>query len=386
MSNVFLDEISLDKGSHKAMPLYQQIYRQLLEMIETGVLNPGDKLPATAYLAKTWQVTYRTVKAAYDLLIQDGAITVLTNKHVVVADRATAAAMQEKALSVAFVTCHHDDPYYALVAMGIRRFAVENHWEYVMVDVGASKQRFIDAVSSPCDDFNGMLLLPFEIAGYAEAVEQAMACGKSVVFVDRVLPGVKASSVEVDHFSVAFQATNHLLTEHNRPVYYLAFVDNPSGARDWYRGWAAAMQTHNVTALQDYTCDLAIPEVRLADTLDVGLKYCIDAARHLFDTHAEEVYCIFAGNDFIARGVYIAAQERGLQIGRDVFVVGSNDMPLAEKLEVPLTSVRTVPQPEALGYQAARVLYQHMTGKINNPVRRLLPVELVVRASSLPRS
>jgi len=379
-----LDSIQLDKKQKKEIPLYQQIRRGLTNKIQDNSIKPGDTLPSITYLSKKWDVTYRTIKSAYDLLEEDGIVSFRMGKCIVADDHKDKKDVSKRTYSIVYISCHHDDPYYALASAGIRRFSLEKGIEYVMIDVGNSKKRFADAVSSPGEDVDGLLILPFEVPGYKKIVQDTVDAGRKVVFVDRVLPGVGASSVEVDHFSVAFEATSHLLQTHNRPVYYLAFVDNPSGARDWFKGWSSAMQSHNHFAdLDDYVVDLAIGEERLAETLDVGLEYSIHAARKLFQTQKEDKYCIFSGNDFIARGVYIAAKELGLEIGKDVFLVGSNDMPFAAKMEVPLSSVRPIPSIEHVGYQAAKLLYEHLTGSIENSVRQLIPVELVVRASSV---
>lgn len=383
VSDIVLDSMQLDKRRNKTLPLYQQIRRGLFSKIKDHSLRPGDTLPSIAYLSKKWDVTYRTIKSAYDLLEEDGVVSFKMGKCIVADDDISKSNQDERACCISYITCHHDDPYYALASAGIRRFALEKGIEYVMVDVSNSNTRFLDAVNSPGEDVDGLLILPFEVPGYQEVVQKTIDAGKPVVFLDRVLPGVKASSVEVDHFSVAFQATNHLLEIHNQPVYYLSFVDNPSGARDWFKGWSSAMKSHcNFSSLDKYIIDLAIQEERLAETIDVGLDYSIQAARKLFKTHKEDKYCIFTGNDFIARGVYIAAKEYGLGIGKDVFLVGSNDMPFAAKMEVPLSSVRPIPSTEHIGYHAAKLLYEHLTGSIRNSVRHLIPVELVVRASS----
>ncbi|HEY9219132.1 MAG TPA: LacI family DNA-binding transcriptional regulator [Phenylobacterium sp.] len=49
---------------------------------------------------------------------------------------------------------------------------------------------------------------------------------------------------------------------------------------------------------------------------------------------------IFTGNDEMAAGVYKAARDAGLEIPRDLSVVGYDDSPLAERLWPPLTTVR----------------------------------------------
>jgi DNA-binding LacI/PurR family transcriptional regulator len=377
------DHIVLEKKRFKKLPLYQQIREQIQQNIISKEIAPGAPLPSIAYLAKKWNVTYRTIKAAYDLLEKDGIINYRTNKsveiasnHAVVSERAT------KKFSLVYIACHHDDPYYAIAYEGIRSFAVENNAELMLISVGSSHKRFIDAVLNPGEGTDGMIILPFETPDFKDAVKSALEFGKRLVFLDRFLPDVEASSVEADHYSVAYQATTHLISLHNKPVYYLAFVNNPSGARDWFKGWCSAMNNYGYFDLQPYVFDFPVAEERLADTVDLGLEYSIEAAIKLFESRKEEEYCIFSGNDFIARGVYIAAEKMGLRIGRDVFIVGSGNMPFDDRLPVPLSSVRTVPSTQELGYQAAKLLYEHLMGTAKHPARRLLPVELIARESS----
>lgn len=379
-----VDNIVLDKNCNKKRPLYQQIREQIHKNIESQDISDLQQLPSIAYLAKKWNVTYRTIKAAYDLLEEDGLISYENRKLVkVVPTKAASEEKITKKFSLVYITCHHDDPYYAIAYQGIRNFAIENELELMLIDVGSSKKRFVDAVLNPGEGIDGMLILPFETPGFEEAVKKTIEAGRKVVFFDRFLPNIEASSVEADHYSVAYQATTHLISRHNRPVYYLAFVDNPSGARFWFKGWASAMSNHGYFDLKPYIFDFPVPEEKLADTVDLGLEYSIEAAVKLFETRKEETYSIFSGNDFIARGVYIAAERMGLRIGKDIYIVGSGNLPFVDKLPVPLSSVRTVPSTHDLGYQAAKLLYEHITGAVKHPVRRLLPVELVVRQSSI---
>jgi DNA-binding LacI/PurR family transcriptional regulator len=385
-----IDNVVLDKNRSKKLPLYQQIREQIQNNIATQNIVDGEQLPSIAYLAKKWGVTYRTIKSAYDLLEQDGLINFENSKSVKVVSNVSKIVPVEKEkrvskFSLAYITCHHDDAYYSIAYQGIRNFCIENELELMLIDVGASRKRFIDTVMNPGEAIDGMLILPFETPGFEEAVKKSAESGKKIVFLDRFLPNIEASSVEADHFSIAYQATTHLITTHDMPVYYLAFVKSPSGARFWYKGWSSAMDAYGYINRNPYVFDFPVAEEKLADTVDIGLEYSVNAAIELFKTRKERKYCIFSGNDFIARGIYIAAEKLGLEIGKDVFIVGSNNMPFAERMPVPLSSVKTVPSIQELGYQAARLLYEHLTGSVKHPVRRLLPVELVIRQSSVGR-
>ena len=92
---------------------------------------------------------------------------------------------------------------------------------------------------------------------------------------------------------------------------------------------------------------------------------------------------IYADDDLLAGGVYLAARELGLRIPDDVSVVGFDDLPFARVFEPPLTTIGI--DAEALGSTAFDVLEESMTGGGDEPpASRVLPVELIVRGSTGP--
>ncbi len=64
-------EIEFQSG----VPLYEQIAHQVLELIEEGVLNPGDQLPTTRELAVKLNINFNTVARAYRMLDQGEIIS-----------------------------------------------------------------------------------------------------------------------------------------------------------------------------------------------------------------------------------------------------------------------------------------------------------------------
>ena len=64
-------EIEFQSG----IPLYEQIAHQVLELIEDGVLDPGDQLPTTRELAVKLGVNFNTVARAYRMLDQGEIIS-----------------------------------------------------------------------------------------------------------------------------------------------------------------------------------------------------------------------------------------------------------------------------------------------------------------------
>ena len=91
---------------------------------------------------------------------------------------------------------------------------------------------------------------------------------------------------------------------------------------------------------------------------------------------------IVAFNDLMALGALSAAQERGLEVGRDISITGFDDIPMAEHSHPPLT---TLHQPiYHIGAQVCAMLIQIVQG--NEPKTRqiLLKPELIVRRSTGP--
>ncbi|MRH29891.1 substrate-binding domain-containing protein [Microbacterium sp. SYP-A9085] len=89
---------------------------------------------------------------------------------------------------------------------------------------------------------------------------------------------------------------------------------------------------------------------------------------------------VVAGNDLIAVGVLRALRAHGLATPGDVSVVGFNDMPFAEDLNPPLTTVH-IPHHE-MGVQAARLLLEGIESGAQHGITITLPAELVVRSST----
>ena len=93
---------------------------------------------------------------------------------------------------------------------------------------------------------------------------------------------------------------------------------------------------------------------------------------------------IVCANDRLAIGALDALKRKGLKCPEDVSVTGYNDMPLMERLNPPLTTVRI--QPYDVGWHAADIVLRLAVGETDrsDPPHEILPVELVVRSSTAP--
>nr|WP_267899382.1 LacI family DNA-binding transcriptional regulator [Streptomyces triticagri] len=127
--------------------------------------------------------------------------------------------------------------------------------------------------------------------------------------------------------------------------------------------------------------ELAAPGEELGEPLVQRTLFTVEggqaAGTALLDQGCTGIVC---GSDLMALGVVRAARARGLEVPRDVSVVGFDDSPLAAFTDPPLTTVR---QPvSAMASAAVDALLEEIRG---NPVQRtefVFQPELVVRGST----
>jgi len=91
---------------------------------------------------------------------------------------------------------------------------------------------------------------------------------------------------------------------------------------------------------------------------------------------------LICGNDIIAHGAIYAAQSLGLDLPRDLSIVGIGDFKGSAEIEPGLTTVRL--PAKRIGRGAADMIAALIEGQTPEPPRVLLPSELMLRKSTCP--
>lgn len=136
------------------------------------------------------------------------------------------------------------------------------------------------------------------------------------------------------------------------------------------------MREHFLASLQE----LGLAE-RQVDLVEAGLS--IEAGRLAFKQAAAKgrrYDGVFCANDLCAMGVMEAAEELGQSPGKQIAIVGIDDMEVSSFARVSLSSIR---QPyEQIAEKAMRELLRAIQSKTMPKIQLCLPAELVVRNSS----
>jgi len=182
-------------------------------------------------------------------------------------------------------------------------------------------------------------------------------------------PDLQVPSVDVDNEAGARLATEHLISLGHRRIACVIFDLSFTSARERLAGYTAALRAAGIEPDPDLIAETGY---RASDARV--------AATRLLEHH--QFTAVFAAADLTAAAVLGAVRATGRRIPGDISLVGFDDIPLAEFLDPPLTTIR-VPASE-VGEAVGRALLDRLAGN-REATRTILPVELITRSSVSPR-
>ena len=367
------------------MALKKIVVSKLKNSIASGIYKEGQRLDTERQLSEQFGVSRKTIQEAILELEKSGLIVKERYKGARIAKAAAEKfdSSSNKGAVMLIRWLNEGISYY--ISQGVIEAAREYGTEPIIFDAKSSHERFVNAITDPPREIKGIIMAPFDRPDYRAAVDKSIKAGIKIVFVDRYFASCDhVSNVVVDDFSGGYSATDHLIRSHNCPVYFVGHkASEPVSYR--YDGWKSAMLFHGFDNIPDYSV-LPYPEVEESDYIVSSHdKFFNFIKEKILEKHkrTKQKCCIFAIEDGHARVIYDIANEVGLTIGKELFVVGFDDRPFCKRLDPPLSSVYQ-PQ-EKLGYVACKLVYEQILtpSEAQSPVHRVLPVKLRIRGSSV---
>ena len=270
-----------------------------------------------------------------------------------------------RAEAIGLVTPDIGNPFFAQLAAVVESEAERHGYAVYMTSTHGDRAREIEAIRRMRDrHVDGLILMTNRPDDGSLA--HLLADDDRVVLMDEDVPGIGLSRVFVENTRGAYMATRHLIAAGHK---HIALIGGPPGlmsVRERLAGYHQAMEEADLP--------VGTEDVRLREySRDFGRV----ATEQLLQS-ATPPSAIFACSDYLAVGVLQALQAAGLSVPENVSLVGFDDMPFAEMVNPPLTTVR---QPVAeMGRMAVDQLMALLNGVAASPLTRL-PVDLVVRRS-----
>lgn len=196
--------------------------------------------------------------------------------------------------------------------------------------------------------------------------------GVPLVLFDRVSDALDVSSVVVNDYAGAFEATRHLIEQGCRRIAHIGGQQHVSIFNQRLKGYMAALNMHGIAVDDDLIVhgNLSIKSGRECMARLLSLPHPPDA--------------VFAVEDFTALGAVQATKAAGKRLPEDIAIIGFANEAFGEYITPSLSTVNQ--QTVRMGEEAARLFFEvlrHSDYYAAHPRKVVLEPELICRESSL---
>jgi len=193
-----------------------------------------------------------------------------------------------------------------------------------------------------------------------------------IIFFDRKKDVAGISSVTIDDYEAGYLATEHLIQQGCKNICHFSGNLNLEIYENRYRGY--------VTALKDN--GLALKKDNVITTVS-SIASGAEAVKKLWSKNTVPD-AIFSSSDFAALGACKELKARGIDIPREVAVIGFSNEPFTEFMELPISSVDQTPV--LMGKKAGVVFLESISDNFSDASlskKVVLKPELLIRKSSM---
>ena len=347
-----------------------------------------DPIPSALHLSELYAVSRNTIRRMLKELEAEGTLLRCSNNRFLristpkQADRENKAKtklrLRTKRSVIGWFYSGSRDQLIVERTKGIERFVEENDLELRVVTSIHGHEPILDLLENIQDcGINGVIVANHPLPRYTETLNHLRDIHFPVVIACGQPTSSDMNVVAEDDFHGIYAATTYLLGTYDCPVYFLGGPGNIEERKEAYRQamWDAGLGPEVNKRIQ-----VLKPEMDAPQNWDMRQKMLLPGKLiRPFLSGLKLPVGIVCANDYIAFGVYEASCELGIKVGRDLLVTGFGDLPFAQRLNPPLTTIQV--DYEKLGYQAAWLLYQQITGKISVPTRLSISTKLQKRSS-----
>jgi LacI family transcriptional regulator len=291
----------------------------------------------------------------------DAAITKLKYRPNLLAKRLSTGRTE----AIGLVTPEIANPFFAELAAAVEADAQLHGYAVYMSSTQGDRLREIDAIQRLQDQHvDGLIMMTNEPDDGTLA--ELLGMQQNVVLLDEDIPGVSLPRIFVENVQGGYLATRYLIDAGHRDIAIVSGPQNLMSVRERMAGFERAMAESGLPVRPDWVLLGAYSRDhgRASATVLLGSD--------------DRPTAVLACSDYIAVGILSMARQLGVQVPRDVSLVGFDDTPFAELVDPPLTTIR---QPIA---EMGRAAFGQLLALMNNTAvvpQTRLPVQLIIRQS-----
>jgi len=281
-------------------------------------------------------------------------------------NRDAAALRSKRSNLVALVINDLTNPYSAQLAVGLEKHIYDLGMLPMLVNIAECVERQKQVVKT-LKEYNVSAFIMCPAPGTEQSWQDDLInSGFPVINIMREVPFSAAPCVLPDNKKGTHIATSHILSQGIEEIAFLGGVDEISDYHERLSGFLSALKQFNISEDK---------RVIQAQTNRQGGREAFNSLIKK-SPHIKAIICF---NDVIAFGAIEAMRQHGLEPGKDIKVVGFDDL---EDSRLMLPSLSTIAiNADEIGKRTCQVL-KELLNQSTPPVRTLVDVNLQIRDSS----
>ncbi|HZH59261.1 MAG TPA: GntR family transcriptional regulator [Metabacillus sp.] len=245
-------------------PLYEQIYDYIIDQINKGFLNYGDRVPSEKDLSDKFKVSRITSKKALDLLAQNNIIERIRGKGSFVSKQidernsdsinTSKSNGNEKRYTFAFIIPGFSDSFGTKMVKEIENACTAKNANLIIRQTHGKIEEEEKAIKQLVNDsVDGLIIFPVHGENYNVELLKLSLKNFPLVLVDRYLKGIPASSVCTDNRLASEQLTNYLFTRGHKNIGFISSSPvGTSAIEERVQGFQLAYSKQGIQLKQEF--------------------------------------------------------------------------------------------------------------------------------------
>lgn len=284
-------------------------------------------------------------------------------------NRVASSMVTKSTKSLGLVVPDIANPFFPEMARGAEDAANQEGYALILCnsDNNTDKEvKYIEMLQEKMVD--GIILNVSSVLSAHE--EELLRVGIPIVTVDRKIKGIHDEAfVSVNNEEGAYKAVDYMIDRGYKKIVHISGPMNAANTPERYSGY---LKAHKARGIE-------LPEVHIMSG-EYSTQCGYEAIKELVSNN-DEFDSVFCGNDMIAFGAIRALHELGIDVPKDIGVVGFDDIYISRLVTPELTTIR---QPVyQLGYKAAELLIKRIQKEEINRHEYILDTELIIRKSTI---
>lgn len=262
--------------------------------------------------------------------------------------------------------------FFSGIISGIGERAANNQYNIVLFDTGELLEREHQCLMmAESQRLSGLLITPISELDEVtrDKLIQFENKGIPVVLVDRNIRNSSLDGVFVENHDAAYKAVEALIQNGHQKIAVITGPNTSMPGKDRLKGYKAALKDYGIGLREDYMV-----------SGDFKIMKAYERTKELLEL-PDPPTAIFASNNQTSLGVLKYLTEHKLKIGRDISIVGFDQIESLKIIDYSLSTIDRDARKQ--GYQAMEMLIDKLTRKESQSSGRkiFVPYQMVLRGS-----